>query len=142
MSDETKTNPSRSKTTFITIAVIVLAIGFVGGVIALTTAYSRHANADKDCGQKGANHSVIIKNDKVDPDHTDGKRCDTMTITNRDDESRLLAFGLHEDHVPYDGVAERLLAKNQSLTITLNQTGSFRFHDHEHDEVQGTFTVR
>jgi len=43
--------------------------------------------------------------------------------------------------VPYDGVAERVLGKGQSFTITLNQAGNFHWHDHLHDEVEGYFTV-
>lgn len=67
--------------------------------------------------------------------------CDTLTFTNKDAIAREIAFGPHEHHVPYDGVAERVLNKNQSFTVTLNQTGNFRWHDHLHDEVEGTFAV-
>jgi len=43
--------------------------------------------------------------------------------------------------MPYDGVAERFLNKNESFTITLNATGTYHWHDHLHDEVEGYFTV-
>jgi uncharacterized membrane protein YukC len=52
-----------------------------------------------------------------------------------------VAFGLHEHHVPYDGTTEKILIQGQSLTVTLVQAGNFRFHDHWHDQIQGTFTV-
>lgn len=85
---------------------------------------------------------VEIKNDKVTPQTTNGKLCDTLTITNDDNITRIIAFGPHEHHVAYDGVTDRVLHKNESLSITFNQTGSFHFHDHEHDEVQGYFNVK
>ena len=86
-------------------------------------------------------HQVIIKNNKVIPVNTVAPRCDILTITNLDDKERLMAFGLHEHHVPYAGITEKILIQSQSLTVTLVQAGHFRFHDHWHDEVQGTFTV-
>lgn len=86
-------------------------------------------------------HQVIIQNNKVIPVNTVAQLCDSLTITNLDDKERLVAFGLHEHHVPYDGITEKTLIQGQSLTVTLVQAGHFRFHDHWHDEVQGTFTV-
>ncbi len=87
------------------------------------------------------NHEVVIQNDKVIPSHIQAPLCDTLTITNYDDIGRLVAFGPHENHVAYDGVTERLVGRGQSVVVTLVQAGNFRFHDHLHDEVQGTFTV-
>jgi hypothetical protein len=86
-------------------------------------------------------HKVIIQNNKVIPVNTVAPLCDTLTITNLDDKERLMAFGLHEHHVPYDGTTAKILIQGQSLTVTLVQAGNFRFHDHWHDEIQGTFTV-
>lgn len=84
---------------------------------------------------------VVIQDGKVSEDHINGRLCDTLSITNEDTASREIAFGLHDHHEPYDGVTERVLGKGESFTITLNQAGSFRWHDHIHDEVQGFFTV-
>ncbi len=102
-----------------------------------TTAQSTVAQ----CTRKGAVHTVAIQNDVASPKHTDGLLCDTLTITNYDSRVRLIAFGEHDNHQPYDGVEEKELAKDQSLTITLNQAGTFEFHDHIGDIVQGDFTV-
>jgi hypothetical protein len=89
----------------------------------------------------GVNHRVVIQNDTVTPGNTQAALCDTLTITDLDGKPRLIAFGPHEDHVAYDGVEEKMLSKGQSLTVTLVQAGSFRFHDHTQDEIQGTFSV-
>jgi hypothetical protein len=117
------------------VVVIVLALG-----IGLMSGHS----AGSTCQGSGtvARHTIVITNSKVSDDKIQGKLCDTLTITNDDAVIREVAFGPHEHHVPYDGVAERLLSKGQSLTITLNQAGSFHWHDHIHDEVEGYFTVK
>jgi len=121
------------------VAVVVLA---VAASSAYLSRQDRTAQAGPACSSGAhANHRVVIQQGKVTPEHTTAPRCDTLTITNLDSTGRLLAFGPHEHHVPYDGVAERVVSKGQSLTVTLVQAGNFRFHDHLHDEVQGTFTV-
>ena len=54
-----------------------------------------------------------------------------------------ISFGQHGQYSQYDGVTEKRLAKGQkSFTVTLESVGSFRFHDHMHNEVGGTFSVR
>lgn len=86
-------------------------------------------------------HAVTVHGNSVTPAHTTAKLCDTLTINNADDQIRLMAFGPHDHHQPYDGVTERTLAQNQSLTVVLNQAGTFTFHDHLDDAAAGTFTV-
>jgi plastocyanin len=86
-------------------------------------------------------YQVVISDNKVTPEVTYGRLCDTLTITNQDATTRLMAFGDHDHHTPYDGVRDRLLNRGESLTITFNQIGTFHFHDHVHDEVQGFFMV-
>lgn len=121
----------------------VFGIAIIGLVVALSSKYlDRPSPAAVGCSNHSINHKVVILDDKVSPSHTIAQKCDTLTITNQDSTERLIAFGRHDDHVPYDSVSERLLQKNESFTVTLEQAGNFRFHDHEHDEVQGTFTVK
>lgn len=86
-------------------------------------------------------HSVTIQDGRVTPRATTAQLCDSLTITNLDKSPRLIAFGQHDHHEPYNGVAEKLLAQGQSLTVQLDQAGNFRFHDHLDDTVQGTFSV-
>lgn len=134
----------RFRTSLVTLLVVAVIIG--AGLVAVTLSShyldQQYANAHDGCYPNQPNHRVIIQNDKATPSHLDAPRCDTLTITNLDDESRMLAFGPHEDHVAYDGIKEKLVSQNGSLVVTLIQTGSFRFHDHVHDEVEGTFTVK
>lgn len=123
------------------IILIIVAILLVAGALAALFHNSGNASTNICNNKTGVTHQVVIQNSQVQPQRTYGKLCDKMTITNRDNIQRLIAFGPHEHHTPYDGVTERLLSQNQSLTVTLNQAGNFRFHDHIHDVVQGYFTV-
>lgn len=122
---------------------LVLVIGVVAGVSgSLLLQHSGKAAAGACAQANGSeSHNVMIMNSKPEPDHVTGKLCDSLTITNMDNIAREIAFGPHEDHVPYDGVAEKVLNPGQSLTVTLNQAGNFHFHDHLNDAVQGYFTI-
>jgi hypothetical protein len=91
--------------------------------------------------QPGALHKVVIQKSRVDPMQTSAQLCERLEITNMDNDTRLVAFGEHEDHQAYDGVSERFLRQGQSLIITLDKAGSFKFHDHLEDAVQGFFVV-
>ena len=133
------------------VVVFVAGLILVSGVVVTGTLYlsNRFLNNDSNakqptviqCISKGPTHVVTIQNDAANPKHTDGKVCDVLTIINNDNKVRLMAFGPHEEHRAYDGVTEQELKQGQSLTITLNQAGTFEFHDHIGDIVQGDFTV-
>ena len=121
--------------------VAILALGALGLGNHLLNSSSSSTGSVVNCKQLGQTHTVTISNDAVSPLHTQGHACDRLKIINKDNVIRLMAFGPHEHHVPYDGVAEEVLDKNQSFSVTLNQLGNFQFHDHIHDWVKGTFTV-
>lgn len=133
-----------------------LTIAFVaglliaGGIIILgTTLAANHYLSARDSTAQQANckgihttHQVSISRGEAVPKHTYAILCDTLTISNRDDRSYLVAFGEHGEHDTYDGVTERALSKNESLSVELIQTGTFVFHDHLQDKVHGDFTVK
>jgi len=93
------------------------------------------------CSKNGAAQTVVIQNGRVSDTNIHAPLCSRLTIVNKDHVTREIAFGAHDDHVPYDGVAEKILNQNQRFTVTLDQIGRFHWHDHEHDEVHGYFTV-
>lgn len=95
-----------------------------------------------NCTTEGSVHTVIIQNDRMIPNHVGGKLCDSLKIVDRDNVTREVAFGRHNHHTAYDGVEEKVLHKGQSLTVLMDERGPFLFHDHFHDEVAGSFTVR
>jgi plastocyanin len=107
----------------------------------LTSVASAASSGPQKCPTVGANYRVAVKNNRMIPAHVEGRVCDTLTFTNADSTLRMIAFGPHDNHVPYDGVAEKVLSTNQSFTITLNQAGTYTFHDHIDDVATGSFTV-
>lgn len=101
----------------------------------------KSASSDSCKNAVGMTYMVTIENDKPSNDHVQAHLCDKIMFMNDDNVTREIAFGPHENHVPYDGVAEQVLNKGGQFTITLNQAGNFHWHDHIHDEVEGYFTV-
>jgi uncharacterized membrane protein YukC len=125
------------------VCILIAGIAIAIGVQALANHYlvQTKATLSSTCTKQGKHYTVAIVQGLAAPANTIAKRCDVLTITNNDNAVRLMAFGLHEKHEPYDGITEKVLSKNQSLTVTLVQTGNFRFHDHLDNSSQGTFTV-
>jgi len=127
------------------ILMVVLILSTIGMVVAskyTTTLLNKDKLINQGCNVK--EHSEIkltIQNDRINPAHFEGHRCDTVTITNLDDSTRIMAFGVHDSHVPYDGIGEKPLGKNQSFEFTLVKTGNFLLHDHNDEEVETNFTV-
>lgn len=115
-------------------------------VILGVNAGARHLLDDKvsatACSHVGVNHRIEIHKDLVTPSSVGASLCDRLTIVNLDIKSREIAFGQHDNHFTYDGISQRILRQNQSLTVTLNKSGSYIFHDHFQDTVGGRFVVR
>lgn len=98
--------------------------------------------AKEDCRSTGLTHTVEIKNDRISPAQIDAKICDRLIIVNKDEKLRLMAFGVHDEHIYYSGITEKPLSKDQELAVTLEQRGAYLFHDHLQDEVTGQFSVQ
>ncbi len=92
------------------------------------------------CQTIGINHKVIISNGIVNPLFTTANKCDTLTFIN-EDKVREITFGEHPDHEPYAGIIELDIQKNKNKTITLSESGLYKFHDHLRPETAGQFTV-
>lgn len=120
--------------------VVAVVVGFISYSF-INQPKNPNAGVQVVCKVQGAHHVATIQDGIVMPEHTQAKLCDTLTITNSDNTGRLMAFGVHEDHVQYDGVTEQMLHQGDSFTVTLNRSGTYTFHDHLHDEVIGDFTV-
>jgi hypothetical protein len=130
---------------------VLLLIGVVciiGGAVAITaTAASTYLSKNTEgssgsCqGVSSQNHTLTITNDTASTNHIAAKYCDTLTVINRDDRLRSMAFGVHDQHRAYAGVTEKILAQDQSFTVTLDEIGSFLIHDHQQESVGSSFTV-
>lgn len=132
------------------LASIMLAVIAAGAAVFIGTQYMAnhylddHAEAhatEVSCKQRGKAYHVVIRNNTAMPAHTVAALCDTLTVTNRDDRVRDLAFGSHDHHQAYDGQTENTIKKGQSVTVVLNKTGDYMFHDHLQDAAKGTFRV-
>lgn len=122
----------------------VIAVGVIVAVVYLSEHYLDDRTASKgivDCKDKGIPRIVTIQNSKISPTHVEAELCDTLTITNKDDQKRLVAFGEHAHHLSYNGISEKLIGKNQNLTVTLNERGTYEFHDHLEAQLIGTVTI-
>jgi cytochrome o ubiquinol oxidase operon protein cyoD len=93
------------------------------------------------CREVHTNHKVIISGGQVSNLHTEAQLCDTLTFINEDDMVREITFGSHPQHGTYSGDTELTVRKGRSKTITLNQEGTYQFHDHLDSRVTGIFTV-
>lgn len=93
------------------------------------------------CHGQYENHKVTISEGRVSPIYTEAHLCDTLTFVNEDDKTREIAFGPHTRHDSYSGNTEVIVRKGRNKTITLNQLGTYIFHDHLDPAVTGNFSV-
>ncbi len=133
---------SLSPTTIVIIILVATATALLASRVAQQQLYAGKEASQKCNKANPTNYTIYIENDQATPQHIEAHQCDLLTITNRDDAIRLIAFGKHDSHTPYDGIETKVLSKEQSFTINLSQTGKdFLVHDHKNDEIQSTFTV-
>lgn len=117
-----------------------LIVVVAGGALAVALMGDNTASTCKGSGAP-AHYTITIKDNKVSNTSLKARKCDTMTITNKDSIEREIAFGPHDHHVAYDGIKERELHQGESVTVTLNKMGAYYWHDHLHDEIDGNFAV-
>ena len=134
----------KQKTFMWLVAVLLLCAATIPAAIWVThTQTAEVGNGRARCQRvDGRMHEVTIRNGAVTPAVTIADKCDRLAIINLDGRQRLMAFGPHDNHVSYDGVSEKLLSTGDRLEITLIRTGTFTFHDHEQEDVAGSFIVR
>lgn len=121
------------------LGIVMVGVSIVLG-LALVDRHDAMANS-AGCSHVGQLYHVDIHDNHASPENTDAKLCDRLQFTNLDNVTRAIAFGPHEQHVSYDGVAEKTLGQGQSFIITLSDAGLYHFHDHFHDEVSGFFNI-
>ncbi len=93
------------------------------------------------CQEIGTHYEVIIKNYVASPRHIDARQCDTLTFINEDDQVKDMAFGEHPNHTAYAGQLDIITYNGHPETFTLSQIGTYKFHDHLHEDTNGSFTV-
>jgi hypothetical protein len=124
---------------FCTVAVVIIAGAYLSAAVFQPKPLGKSETST--CSGNQQTHSVEIKNNAITPSRITAKLCDTLQVTNKDEKYRLIAFGEHENHRPYNGISEKGLAKDQSFSVRLNQSGNFLFHDHFDESLRTDFTV-
>lgn len=93
------------------------------------------------CQGNNDNHIVQIRDGMVLPSHVYAERCDTLSFSIEDDIDRMIMFGTDDDPASYGGMDDVMVRSDRNKIITLNETGSFSYHDHSDPSVIGNFTV-
>lgn len=93
------------------------------------------------CQETKVNHKVVLGKTQANPFSTTANLCDTITFVNEQASTRRISFGPHDAHGTYGGETEVTVTKARAKTITLNESGSFSFHDETDTALSGTFTV-
>lgn len=125
---------------FLVTGLVIVAI-IVSGVFDKEPKNTEVLTNQQCSSRQQVNHTFHITNNAFTPAVIHATQCDTLTVINQDNKERLLAFGQHDQHMPYDGVSERVLHAGESFQVTLVQNGEFIIHDHLQDETEATFTV-
>lgn len=87
------------------------------------------------------NHKVYIKTGLVTPKETVAHLCDTITFIDQSNNDVKIGYGEHDSHSTYGGIKEFSITKIRPQTITLNQAGTFEFHNHYDQDASGSFLV-
>lgn len=93
------------------------------------------------CQKTGTNYKITISNGMTTPVRTEARLCDTLTFINEDGGTLELTFGTHERHDTYGGEATLTARPGRAKTITLNEVGTYQFHDDLDPALIGSFTV-
>jgi len=86
-------------------------------------------------------YTVEIKNSTFVPAKVEAKVCDHLQFINLDEILHEPAFGAHPTHLDYPGYEEKGLLQNNSNEFVLGIAGTFSFHDHLDDEIEGLLIV-
>lgn len=141
-----------------TISIILVVVG--GSIVITNNLHGNMTPADKTkklldgegisqiggektgaCQGHKANHQIEIQNDRVSPLRTIATRCDTITFINNDSALLEMTFGAHPEHGSYAGQYEIPVRNDRPKSITLSETGTFKFHDHLNPDTNGEFIV-
>jgi cytochrome o ubiquinol oxidase operon protein cyoD len=93
------------------------------------------------CTETNKNLQVTIKGNSVTPANIQANRCDTLTFINEGDKGADIVFGSYPTRISYGGEDGVSVPKGYPVTITLNQSGDFKFFDSVNTTMIGQFTV-
>ncbi|MBC7708373.1 cytochrome o ubiquinol oxidase subunit IV [Polaromonas sp.] len=93
------------------------------------------------CQGRHTNHQIVIKAGKSSPILTIAAKCDTLTFVNKDAVDGQIMFGTRTKQTTYAGLDKLAVRKDHTKTISLSETGTFKFYDSLRPVVSGSFAV-
>lgn len=93
------------------------------------------------CQGQHDNHIVTFKNGVMTPQTTVAYKCDTLTFSNQGTESIDITFGEKDQRAAYAGESEYIIRSGKNKTITLSETGTYRFYDRLQPDNAGYFSA-
>ena len=94
------------------------------------------------CQGNNNNHLMTIDNGTITPAYISAKRCDTLTIYNKDSSAHTIIYGSYPSRRSYGGEDSIIVRKDMAKTITLNETGNRSFYDADNPDLSATFSVK
>lgn len=94
------------------------------------------------CKAPGTLHELTLDNDEFSQQSLTVELCDTIAVTNLDDQPYSLNFGDHDSHIPYAGLKPVTQLQDERIVIDAVEAGSFEVHDHYRDLAVLQLTVR
>lgn len=92
------------------------------------------------CQGNRANHEILV-GDLANMPYIEANRCDTLTFKSGDNVAHELQFGTYDEPASYGGLEGIFVRTDRAKIITLNETGTFSYHDRNDPTVVGSFSV-
>lgn len=103
--------------------------------------YQINGQATGACQGQHDNHQITLNDDTINPVHTYADKCDTLTFVNEDITAQKIMFGQPEQPTAYAGLSDITARDDRNKTITLSESGSYRFYSESNQEISGFLTV-
>lgn len=133
---------SKKKKTLWLLADALVVLSVIATAVFVVVVMRNDAKSDElACKAPGKQHELTLQNDRFSQESLTVALCDTIAVTNLDDQPYGLNFGNHDKHYPYRGYESVTQLQNERVVIDALEAGTFRLHDHYRDEAALQLTV-
>ena len=125
------------------IALDILVILALAGTVThvVLTRKQRDSATASSCTQPAENHKLTLQHNQFSRIKLMVALCDTITITNNDDQAYMLNFGDYDKHQDYPGFTPQVQVKGESIAFNALQIGTYQLHDHITNQAHLELTV-
>ena len=124
--------------TILIVAVVVITVLIVGALAVFLLINKRE---DVNPDEATATTEVAIQDGKFEPETIKVKVGDTVTWTNEDSRSHIVASDPHPIHTDLSALESDNLSPGERYTFTFTEKGEFTYHCHLHPGVKGAVIV-